>query len=105
MIRRALVVMCLVVPMLTAGLASMSSNTPRNNPMRPKSMPDPNITDVSAPLYDMFFTTTTMGIAPGLDTNGNPIYTVTVPVPYYDLANVVWQLSFDQVEFETLSEG
>jgi hypothetical protein len=93
MIRRALVVMCLMAPLLTAGLATMSGGSPRNNSVRLKSILGQDTIDVSAPLHDMFFTTTTMGIAPGLDSNGNPIYTATVAVPYYDQANVIWQLS------------
>src|SRR5258705_14003892 len=103
MIRKALVVVCLMAPLLTAGLATMSGGSPRNKPVQQKSMIGQNPIDVSAPLHDMFFTTTTMVIAPGLDSNGNPIYTATVSVPYYDQAKVVWQLSFEPVQFNTLS--
>src|SRR5258705_2677655 len=103
MIRKALVVVCLMAPLLTAGLATMSGGSPRNKPVQQKSMIGQNSIDVSAPLHDMFFTTTTMGVAPGLDSNGNPIYMAMASVPYYDQANVVWQISFDQVQFDMLS--
>jgi len=103
MIRKGLAAVCLFALFLTAGFATITGKTALNRSVGAKNALAQDTIDVSAPLHDMFYTTTTMGITPGVDLQGNPIYTTNIPVPNYDQANVVWQLSFDQVQFDSLS--
>jgi hypothetical protein len=53
--------------------------------------------DVSSPLHDVFYGETVMPITQVSDGNGGQVFVTRIPVPNYDQATLVWQLSFDPV--------
>jgi len=61
--------------------------------------------DVSHPLHDLFYNETTIPISQGTDESGQQIYTLQVPVPNYEQATLVWQISFAEISSGGLGNG